>query len=444
MFKRIAPALVFVLAGCGGGGATTAVPGAAAPTATAVPTTNPAGWQSTASLRFSFRTAGQGGSSAHRRATGTLSPKYVAGTTNALNLRINSVNGSTTLPSWVPSGTQQIALNTAAGGNCTVTAGTETCTVTIPAPPGTVNYTFTAVDTTSGYDLSTQTGDQTFAQGTSTSLAITLQGIVNSVAMTAGTPTLDVNGPVPLTVTPYDADGNAITGNATYANTFVLTDPDATSTSTYFFRNGSPGTHYAAWTVSEPSDIGNLAFDYTGMAINSFAFSVTGSLSGFNVPNAASGVACVSPTACTFTAPTPDAIALSGTTVDTDMSDTTYDQPTLFFAAADDAPQIVTATETAFTGSSADSSVAYGGQFALALDPASCGSGATAVASADTAGPATSFTITPHNVGVCKATMTETGTGYPLTNPAHTDANDGVFYISVTSSTLSANGHRRR
>jgi hypothetical protein len=442
MMKRLAAAAsLLLLAACGGGGGGSAyVPaGGSGMTATPspLPTTNTAGWQSTAKLTFSFsRASGPATAAIQRRLR--AKPSFISPAATYMDVTVNSVNGSTTLPSWVPVSTVQIALSaTDAQPNCNINGAVETCTIVIPAPPGIVNYTFTATD--GNYGLSTQTGDQMIVQGKAATLAVTLSPIVNLVTTSMTTPTnvsFGASGSQSITVTAYDADGYAITGTTAYLHPITLTDPEtSTSATTALSVNG--GTAGATATISAPSDVVTLS--YSGQAFNSFSFTGGGSTSTTGLSEKYPTVQCATADWCAVTAQAPNAIAFTGTTNDDTahgglVTDPNYNLPTLFFAGTSDPTQAVGVSETDFADGM------YSGTFNAALDPASCGSGASAVATI-TANPADSFTVTPQNVGICKVTVSEAGSGYPLTGD--TSADRGVFYISVTSSTLSANGHGR-
>ena len=69
-----------------------------------------------------------------------------------------------------------VALTTTGGSpNCTVAAGTETCTVPVSTPPGSVNYTFTIVDGSQIGNLSAGT-DNAPSQARLTQLATIVLG----------------------------------------------------------------------------------------------------------------------------------------------------------------------------------------------------------------------------------------------------------------------------
>ncbi len=406
--RTLVPVMVLALAACGGGAGTGVNPpvgdggGVVAPTPT--PTAVPGnGTSSTAKVR----------------------PSFVSPATTQLTATVNTVNGGT--PGSGVQITTVIPLTTTGGSpNCVVNTGVETCTVSIPAPVGTVNYTFTTSDGT--HDLGKVTSDETIALDTANTLTVTIHGIVNSVSVSTGnlTPQATYGSyPQPLTVTAYDASGNAITGTATYANPVTLTDPDTAITgSTGVAVNG--GGASAQFLASAPTD--TFVLNSNGLAINSFTFG-TGS------------VTCVSVGACNVTSNTPYDITFAGTTDDSaatggSSGDVNWGQQTVFFAQAAGS-QDITASEVGFTGGS------LGGTFTAALDAPSCGSGPGAVASVNP-GPATSFTINALNVGLCKVKLTERSP-YTLVDPGHTantlgaETHDGTFWISVTSALIGIN-----
>jgi hypothetical protein len=380
-------------------------------------------WANAARLTISFHLPASPSSSRRH-------PHYVSPSTSQVTVVVNTVNGGSA-PSWVPSST---TTTLTVGTNCTLSDGTETCSVEVPAPPGSVNYTFTTSDGTNA--LSTLTTTQTVVQGTSNSFDGVLQGIVHKASFSVGTLAVQsTSGAYPQTATvdAYDADGNLIVDPGAYANSFTLTDPE-TSTSGMTKLSVNSGTASGSVTVSSPDDV--VVLDNLGGAVNSFAIGVGGSIPGGGT------VACSSGSACNVTAATPNDVTFTGTTLDNTANgglntDANWGQQTVFFAQTSGS-QTLTGAEVGFTGG-------FSGKFDIALDSTTCGTGGSAVATVS-AGPATSFTITAANVGICKVQLTEAGSGYPLTTPGHTAnvagsaTHDGTFWISVTSSSIGVSG----
>ena len=186
-------------------------------------------------------------------------------------MTINSIDGSTTLPPNVPR-TSVTPLSTAAGGNCTVSGGAETCTVSIPAPTGSVNYTFTVIDGSAQQNaLATNTVTFTIAAGSNNpSLSVQLRGIVVTVSVTAPmlTPGTAFSGPIQ--VNGFDASGAHIVGSAPYANAITLTDTD---------KSGHTSLTVGSTTglvVTVPSPQTVVILNYDGGPVQSFTIGASG------------------------------------------------------------------------------------------------------------------------------------------------------------------------
>ncbi|HTD34949.1 MAG TPA: hypothetical protein VK665_14880 [Candidatus Elarobacter sp.] len=418
--RALAIAALFLLAGCGGGGSSPATSPAPTPN-------NPqqSGTPQTANFTITFPIGAKPSSS--KRA-----PQYVSPNTAQIRVVVNKVNGSTSIPSWVPANTvTPIIYSPAANFNCTVSSGTATCTIPAAAPPGTVNYTVSAEDSGGAHVLARHTQDVVIVQGTSNTPTITLNGVVATVNVSL--PALTANtsqSGAAVTWSALDASGAQIVGSASFDNTVTLTDGDATG-QTQLHVNGGAGS--SSVQVTKPGD--TVTMDYTGQADN--PFSVTASGTGVT------GSGSVTPAVFD--------VVLSGTTDDTTANgglntDPNYNAQTLFFAQPSGA-QNVSATETGWTGAP------YGKQYDL--DPGdgtggTCGTGGGIATFS--ASPATTFTITAHGVGVCSVRLKEHGTGYPITshtaNPVEPtpggETHDGTFYISVTSASFTVNGKRHQ
>jgi hypothetical protein len=405
-----------LLAACGGGGGASSSP-AAAPTA--FPTSAPQAIQR-ATLVITFPVAQH--SSSNRK-----SPQYISPSTTQMEVKVNTING-VAAPSGAPFDT---TTTLTVGTNCTVSAGTETCTLSVIAPPGSVNYTFNDSDGT--HTLATATATFTNTVGTNNSLSVTLQGIVSTVtvsgaALAANSTSYATTGEV-LTVNAMDADGNNIVNGSTsanYANPVTLTDNDATG-QTQLSVNG--GTAASSVITTNPSDAVKLT--YTGKAINNFTITASGTgISG-------SSIISVSVNDVTLTGTTNDDAAHGGLSTDPN-----WGQQTLFFTQPS-GTQNVTAAELGW------SNAPYNQQFDLVPGNGTgntCGTlGGIATFSAS---PATTFTITAHGTGICSVRLEEHGTGYPLTNhTANTSGSpthDGTFWISVTTADITVNGRRHK
>jgi len=345
---------------------------------------------------------------------------------------VNTVNGGT------PPGGAPISETTAltVGANCTISGGTETCTLSVIAPPGSVNYTFNATDGTS--TLSTLTTTIVNTVGTDNLSSVTLQGIVagtvsvSGAALTANTP---VTAGETLVVTAYDADGNQIVNGSTsanYANPITLTDNDATG-QTKLSVDGHPAS--SSVITSNPSDVVTLT--YTGQATNSFTISASAPGVSGSAPADGGGTITANVSDITFTGTTLDDAAHGGLTTDVN-----YSEPTLFFTQPSGLLN-VTGAETGWTNTP------FSQQFDLVPGNGTgntCGAGGGIATFS--AGPATTFTITAHGVGICKVRLEEHGTGYPISShPAPSSStdttHDGTFWISVTSSDVTVDAKHR-
>lgn len=382
--RAVAVASLVFLAGCGGGSSTPAPVG---PVPTPAPTATPAPGTATLTLGVPRSTS-----------SGQRAPK-AASTAAFLVVTVKTVDGQPPTAAQVPQNPQTIPLSTAAGGNCTVAAGGETCTVTIAAPPGTVTYQFDVLDA-NNTKLATSTATFTITPGTTPHFTTAVDGIVASVVVT--TPTLNAGTTFsgPITVQAFDAGGTLIVGSTPYANPFTLTDNDTSGATSL-----SDGTMSGATvTVGAPSDVVNLS--YTGTADDPFTISVT-------LPG--------KPATTVNVATTNQAVTLSGTTNDTlKPTDPNYNQPTLFFTTIPSTQQF---------GAAQPGWGFPGHAFSVALDAATCGSGASAVVTV-TPVNASTFSVTSKTAGICKGTVI----GGP---PAHPNA--ATIWFSVSASQINVN-----
>jgi hypothetical protein len=413
--RAFAVAALLVAAGCGGGGS-----GAPQTPAVAQPSSSPSSVQQTAKLVLSFP-VGAKPSSTKRN------PQYVSTNSVKVTVLVNSVNGvlhtDPSFPSWVPYST---TTNLVIGANCTVASGTESCTIPVAAPPGTVNYTFTVGDNaTPSNDLATYTGNLAITQGSANAtLSVTLNGIpwvvnVSGAALAANS--APSGNAETLTVKVLDPSGALIVSPGNYSTPITLKDSDATGV-TSLSVNGGLGASTAV--VNSPSDV--VTLNYNGQALNQFNITATGT----GVQPGGGGTIGAAVQDVTFT----------GTTLDDAMhgglnSDPNWGQDTVFFAQASGL-QVIGPVELGFTNAP------YSQNFDVTL------SGGCAAIASITSGPATSFTVTAlGSPGVCSGRFTEHGTGYPLTNHpnnvAGSPTHDGTFWISVTTATVGVTGRVR-
>jgi hypothetical protein len=383
--RAVAVATLILLAGCGGGSSTPVPTG---PIPSPAPTATPAPGTATLTLGVPRSTA-----SAQR------APRAAGSVATTLVVTVKTVDGQPPTPAQVPTNPTTIALSTAAGGNCTTSPSGETCTVTIPAPGGQVVYQFDVFDA-NNKKLATSTATFTITPGTTPHLTTAVGGIIASVVVTA--PTLNAGTPFsgPITVQAFDAGGTLIVGTAPYSNPITLTDNDTTGATSL-----SDGTMSGLTvTVGAPSDVVNLS--YTGTADDPFTI-------GIAVAGQAASTANV--------ATTNQPVTLAGTTIDTlKPADPNYNQATLFFTTIPSTKQFSAAqTGWGFPGHA----------FSVAFDPATCGSGASAVVTVAAVDSST-FNVTSKTAGVCKGTVLGGPPGHP---------NAATIWFSVSASQIIVN-----
>ncbi len=415
--RALAVAALFLLAGCGGGG------GGVSPSSGPGPN-HPVLQQATLKISFPVNVGATSSSKAR-------SPQYVSPNSHSIKITINSIDGgNTTIPSWVTPNPDVVALTTTGGSpNCTVSGGTETCTIdNVPAPPGTTNYTFGVYASTdgSGTALATATVNENVVQGILNNFTVTLSGVAttlvtqNITAFTANSPATDTD-----IVAVEDPSGARIVGTAPFNGgaTVTVTDNDTSGqTSLQAGTGGGSATTCSSATVctlSHGADTVNLV--YTGRAVSGTgqppvdSFTVTASSSGLTT---ATGNSSITDNPITDSVTTLDDTAHGG-----QAGDPNYNQPTLFFASTGNS-QGFTAAELGYSNSP------YNGTFSTSFDSASCGSGASAVATISPAS-GTSFTVTSQNPGICKLTVSDT-VGQSV-----------IIWVSVTTSNFTVNSHNR-
>jgi hypothetical protein len=359
------------------------------------------------------------------RQTAARTPEYVSPSSKSLRVTVNSVDGAAP-PSWV--NPNPIVIDFATSGsnsNCTVSSGTETCTIAVPGPPGSVSYTFELFDGAGATGNKVGTITQTFqiAQNQTAPLDVTMSAIAASVsvsgnALAPSTAIPGIGSSERLAIAASDADRNSIDPSAPLANPIPLSISDASgATSLSTGASAScPGTASVTLTsLQQP-----LWLCYSGEATSTVAIS------------SSSGGGTI--------AVTPSAIALSGTALCTAetgcaSTDADYNAPALFFTSTGvGAARTFSASEPGWTQSP------YNQQFDLTLDPGTCNAGQMpslrpAIASASavvsiSANPATSWTVTPLAAGICKGTIGEHA-AVPLS------ASGTVVWFSVTTGTTS-------
>jgi hypothetical protein len=414
--RALAVAALFLLAGCGGGG------GGAAPTTTPVVPGHPSLQQATLKITFPVNPG---------TASSARSPQYVSPNSNSIKITVNSIDsGNTTIPSWVTPNPYTATLATTGGSpNCTVSGGTETCTViNVPAPPGVTNYTFGVYASTdgSGTALATATVNETVVQGILNTFSVTLDGVATTLATNVTTTALTANSPLTQNdiVQVKDPSGARIVGTAPFDGgaTVTVTNNDTSGqTSLVAGTGGGSATSCTGNTCTLSHGADTVNFVYTGRAVSgtgsppvdSFTITVTSSAAPTQTANVS-----ITDLPITYDVTTLDDTAHGGL-----AGDPNYNQPTLFFAA--------TGNSAGFNAAELGwSNAPYSQSFSTAFEAASCGSGASAVATI-TPSTGTSFTVTSQNPGICKLTVSD-GVGQSK-----------ILWISVTTSNFSVNGRKR-
>lgn len=397
---------VMALAACGGGGGSPSLPSAGsngspagsspAASATPSPAPSPSGASATAVMTLHF-------AQTSRAAHGRRKPNFISPGSHSLKVTVNAVNGSAA-PSWVSPNPDVVNLVTSGTGqNCTQSETDETCTVTIPAPPGSVNYTFDLFDgsNAAGSKVGTKTATFVLSQGKANSLSVGFQGIVSWVSFSAGTLAAATGTPGTSTneqvnVTAYDADDYWINNNAgstNYDNPIAVSVSDASAATSLSIGSTPSCPGSSSVTLNSPSD--KLWLCYTGETTSGIALSAS---------EASGGPASESITGNDSIDTSSNAIQLSGTTLcnasaGCGSGDANYDQQTVFLSLGGPSATF-SASELGWTQSP------YNQLFDLSLDSSSCGSGQSAVVTTSSS-KATSWTISPQATGICKGTIAE-------------------------------------
>ncbi|MGD1067562.1 MAG: hypothetical protein ABR975_12155, partial [Vulcanimicrobiaceae bacterium] len=212
---------IAALAGCGGRG-----------TLAGTPATGSGGRVATATARFTITVPPKSTTAGKRRGA------YVSSATQSMVVTLVSANGSP----YTGSAAITAVNLTPASPQCSTTTPV-TCTVTVPAVPGSDVYTLVAYDATqsssspstpAGNALSRTTTTVSVVEGATNTFPVTLAGVVDSItlvptstALTNGTSTT-----IPASVNAYDADGALIAGPGGYTDaagdtlTLALTSSD--------------------------------------------------------------------------------------------------------------------------------------------------------------------------------------------------------------------------
>jgi len=333
------------------------------------------------------------------------SPRFVSPNSASIVITVKTVNGQPPTTTQVPVNPTTVTLSTGAGGNCTVAPSGEVCTVTIPAPTGTVVYQFDLLDS-GGHKLATNTVTFVIAAGSNPNLQAQLDGIVATVTVTAPhlNPGTAFSGPI--TIQAFDASGALIVGPAPFAFSFTKTDNDGTA-HTSLTDNGTTGK-----TVTDigPNDV--VILNYDGANIPSFSITVT----TVNGPQPITGGGNVqvgtnptptptpspTPTATPTASPTPTATPTGGPTATPTPTPSPTPVPGAITASPN--PVAVNGTGAANAQNLHVHETGYTGPF---VEADNCNSNATITPNAAPGGPDADYTVTGFAAVTCDATFTD-------------------------------------
>ena len=241
IFLPCAAALTLLLAGCGGGGGSTAstLP-AVVPTSvpSTSPTTNPNGIP-TASITVTAPTR-------IAAANSTLAP------VTQIIAVIKSINGNTTIPGALTATTVVPVTSTNCSG--------PICTFALPAPAGTISTVITE------YAGSTYvaTGSFTFTStgNSGQTEAFTLGAIVGAQGVEIGAPSLTIGtaSSQPINFLILDASGAELADSTPFANSITITDNDS-SGSTKLEVGSDASTEGTTALLTNADEIINLVYN---------------------------------------------------------------------------------------------------------------------------------------------------------------------------------------
>ncbi len=265
-FALLGSLFAVTLSGCGGGGANVSAPtGGAAPS-----------FGGNAATQAIARTAGTGNVAIAVAITPKPKPAtkpgplYISPSTESLKILTDGAN--------------PVIVNlTPSSPNCQPNpsvSGSYICTASLNVPAGNHVFTLSTYDQTGGTGklLSTNTTGTVYVNpvGTTT-IAISLQGVVKYAVLSLATTSPPTGSPatIGLTVLLEDADQNLIVGPAAFENPVTLTTTDAT--------NGA----LSKTALKSPADEAGITVAYSGASVASITYSATATgLPAANVTNA--------------------------------------------------------------------------------------------------------------------------------------------------------------
>jgi hypothetical protein len=239
-------ACIALLAGCGGGGGS-------------VPPSPPAHGTQATKVAFSITIPAKS-----QTQSGARRPQYVSSGTQSISVTVTP-SGGTALP------TQTFNVTPTSNGCAAASGGGTTCTETVDAGVGSDTFAVACYSGTNagGSVLASGSATQTIVINTTNNVAVTLGGVIASMAVVAPSTILE-NGPAPTSYTipigliAKDAAGATIIGSDPYINgpvTLTMSDPggtvtggsatftNPTSTTTVTY-NGNPDRAGATFTLT--------------------------------------------------------------------------------------------------------------------------------------------------------------------------------------------------
>jgi streptogramin lyase len=185
----------------------------------------------------------------------------------------------------VNGGTPAKANLTTGSPNCTTPqSGNPTCTLSVDAPVGRDTFLLTLYDApgATGNVLSTKMLAQTIALNAANTIALALDGVVASIAISPGAATLPAGATatVPLAVNALDAQANIIVGSGNYVDvngsalTINLAAAQQQPAVTTPYTAGAAA--FSAASVTNPAAPVTIAYDGKALLSTQFTATVTG------------------------------------------------------------------------------------------------------------------------------------------------------------------------
>lgn len=288
MYKSVAFGLAAILlASCGGGGgAAGSVGGVTAVVPSPQPTpTNPVGVGNgvvTGSIVVAVP-ANSGASAARTAGAVSRRPAFIAPTTNGAAWSATGTGGTTGQFSGVADLSSGSSL-------CSGSGGSRTCDIPFAVPAGSYTFTLDTYDgapvggaiPSSAKHLATSTLNATISLNALNNLAFVLSGIVNSVTVTNGvgaatyfsTPGDGTSHTVSMTVVAKDADGNIISGPATYENAIPVSLAESGGSGHMKLEVNGTVVSGGSGSITKPSDTLAVLYDGAGATVDYASVSV--------------------------------------------------------------------------------------------------------------------------------------------------------------------------